>query len=171
VAAINLSAGRERPDMSQKLKIVNRENAMRTTACVTAIVLAAVTSLRGDEKKFDAGKLVGTWNYVSGEKAGEKLDADHFKGQTVVVTKETITLKSEMGSFVIKYELDAKKTPVAAKLEITDGPFAKGEKADAIIELSGDELKICYVPGGPTPTKFDAGKDSKAHLFVLKRSK
>ncbi len=66
---------------------------------------------------------------------------------------------------------EARKWRVAAKLGITDGPFAKGEKADAIIELSGDDLKICYVPGGPAPTKFEAGKDTKAHLFVLKRSK
>jgi uncharacterized protein (TIGR03067 family) len=143
---------------------------MRATALLMVIVLATVSSLRGDEKKFDAAKLEGTWTYASGEKNGEKLDADHLKSGTVVITKDTITLKSDM-TFVIKYELDAKKSPVAAKLQITDGPFAKGEKADAIIELSGDELKICYVPGGPAPTKFDAGKDSKAHLFVLKRAK
>jgi len=136
-----------------------------------ALLILGSAALRADEKKFDAGKLAGTWTYVSGEKNGEKLDADHFKGQTVEITKETITLKSEMGSFVIKYDLDAKKSPAAAKLEITDGPFGKGDKADAIIEVSGDDLKICYVPGGPAPTKFEAGKDSKAHLFVLKRSK
>jgi len=144
---------------------------MRVTATLSAAILVlAGAALQADEKKFDADKLVGTWTYASGEKNGEKLDAEHFKGQTVVITKETITLKSDM-TFVLKYELDAKKSPVAAKLEITDGPFGKGDKADAIIELSSDELKICYVPGGPAPAKFEAGKDSKAHLFVLKRSK
>ena len=144
---------------------------MRVTVTLSAAILVlASAALRADEKTFDADKLVGTWTYVSGEKNGEKVDADRFKNASVVITKDTITLKSDM-TFTIKYELDTKKSPVAAKLEITEGPFAKGEKADALIELSGDELKVCYVPGGPAPTKLAAGKDSKAHLFVLKRSK
>jgi uncharacterized protein (TIGR03067 family) len=149
-----------------------RENKMRVTATLsTAILVLAVAAPRADEKKFDATKLVGTWTYVSAEKNGEKLDADHFKGQTVVITKDTITLKSDQ-TFVIKYDLDAAKSPVAAKLEITEGPQGKGSKSDAIIELSGDDLKICYAaPGGSAPTKFEAGKDSNLHLFVLKRSK
>src|SRR5262245_36014011 len=108
-----------------------RENTMRVTATLSAaILLLAGTALRADEKKFDADKLVGTWTYASGEKNGEKLDADHFKGQSVVITKDTITLKSDM-TFVLKYELDAKKSPVTAKLEMRDGQIGKDDKADA----------------------------------------
>jgi len=66
-----------------------------------------------DKDKFDAGKMVGTWNYVSGEKNGAKVDPETLKGGTVKITKETITLESPQGKFVIKYTLDTKNSPVS----------------------------------------------------------
>jgi uncharacterized protein (TIGR03067 family) len=123
------------------------------------------------EEKFDAAKLVGTWTYVSGERNGEKVDKDRLKDQKVVFTKDTITLKGEE-TFVVKYELDAKKTPVALKMTITEGPVGKDTSTVGIIELKGDEMKFCYaMPGEEAPKKFEAKEGSKAHLFVLKRAK
>jgi uncharacterized protein (TIGR03067 family) len=123
------------------------------------------------DDKFDPAKLVGTWKYVSGEKNGEKLDADRLKDGSVVFAKETITLKSDM-TFVLKYTLDAKKSPVAISMVITEGPAGKDDKSEGIIELNGDDLKFCYaLPGEPAPKKFEAKEGSKAHLFILKRSK
>ena len=135
-------------------------------------LLLAVGSLGADEKeaKFDAAKLVGDWNYVSGVKHGEKVDADHLKNK-VVITKDTLTLTGDM-KFVMKYELDAKKNPVGIKLEMTESPFGAGAKAVGIISLNGDELKLCYDPEGKkAPEKFESTDDNKAHLFILKRAK
>jgi uncharacterized protein (TIGR03067 family) len=125
---------------------------------------------QGKDDKFDPAKLVGTWKYVSGVKNGAKLDADHFKGQSVVITKETLTLKGE-ATFVMKYELDPKAKPVGIKLTITESPFGAGAKAEGIIEVNGDDLRICYAPEGAAPKTFEAKEGSNFHLFVLKRVK
>src|SRR5262249_3685871 len=140
------------------------------------LVLAALVSVRADAQdkgdKFDAAKLDGTWKFVSGVKNGEKLTADQLKSQTVTIAKNTLTLKSPDATFVMKFELDTKKSPVGIKLEITESPFGPGAKAAGIIELKGDELKLCYAPlEGDAPKMFEAKEGSKAHLFNLKRSK
>lgn len=135
-------------------------------------LLLAVGTLGADEKqtKFDAAKLVGDWNYVSGIKHGEKIDPDHLKNK-VVITKETITLTGDM-KFVMKYKLDTTKNPVGISMEMTESPFGAGAKAIGIISVNGDELKLCYDPEGKkAPQKFEATDDNKAHLFILKRAK
>jgi uncharacterized protein (TIGR03067 family) len=125
-----------------------------------------------DDAKFDAAKLVGTWTYVSGEEDGKKAPPENLKKGTVEITKETITLKNEDATYVIKYTLDEKKSPVQIAMEITKGPQGEGAKSTGIIELKGDDLKICYPPmGGDTPKEFSAKDGSKLHLFVLKRKK
>jgi uncharacterized protein (TIGR03067 family) len=145
--------------------------AMGIGTCVLFLTVCALAAEDKDKQgKFDAAKLVGTWKYVSGEKNGEKIDKDRLKDQTVSITKDTITLKGEQ-TFVIKYELDAKKKPATVKMEITESPFGAGAKAEGILELKGDELKICYTPDGEAPKKFETKEGSKAHLFILKRSK
>ena len=122
--------------------------------------------------KFDAAKLAGTWKFVSGVKNGEKLGADHFKDQTITIDKDKLTLKTPDATFVMKFELDTKKSPVGIKLEITEGPVGVGSKSPGIIELKGDDLKICYAPmDSEAPKTFEAKEGSKLHLFTLKRSK
>src|SRR5437762_14001938 len=103
------------------------------------LVLAALISVRADAQgdkgdKFDAAKLEGTWKFVSGVKNGEKLTADQLKNQTVTITKDKLTLKSPDATFVMKFELDTKKSPVGIKLEITESPFGPGAKAAGILE-------------------------------------
>jgi uncharacterized protein (TIGR03067 family) len=132
----------------------------------------AATSEDKKEEKFDAAKLVGTWAYVSGEKDGKKSEADALKGQSVIITKESITLKGDLGKFVLSYDIDAKKSPMTVMLKITESPFGAGMKAAGIIELKGDDLKICYAPESEeAPKGFEAKEGSKHHYFVLKRSK
>jgi uncharacterized protein (TIGR03067 family) len=99
------------------------------------------------------------------------VDKDHLKDQKLVITKDAFTLKGE-ATFVMKYELDAKKKPVALKLIITESPFGAGATGNGVIELDGDTLKICYAPlAGEAPNGFEAKEGSKHHLSVLKQSK
>jgi uncharacterized protein (TIGR03067 family) len=125
-----------------------------------------------DKGDFDPAKLIGKWQYVSGEKGGAKIDQAELKDQTVTITKDTWTLKGK-DTFVIKYTVDAKKDPATIKMEITKGPdFAVGSKSAGIIELKGDELRICYAAeGDAAPKKFATKEGTKDHLFVLKRAK
>jgi uncharacterized protein (TIGR03067 family) len=46
----------------------------------------------------------------------------------------------------------------------------KGSTSKGIVELKGEELKMCYdsTGSGDRPTKFDGEKN---HLFVLKKKK
>jgi uncharacterized protein (TIGR03067 family) len=142
-----------------------------SAAAVLLVVCPFGAVGQGKDDKFDAAKLVGTWKYVSGVKDGTKVDADHFKGQTLTITKDTFTLKSDDATFVMKYELDAKSKPVGIKYTITEGPFGVGAKAEGIVEVNGDDLKVCYAPEGAAPKTFEAKEGSKYHLFVLKRTK
>ncbi len=147
---------------------------MRTMTWLGAIsfVLLAGSVLRADDKdKFDAAKLIGTWTYVSGEKNGVKVDKDNLKSGSVKITKETITLDSPNGKFVMKYTLDTKSTPVSLSMEMTESPFGPGAMAKGIIELKGEDLKFCYATEGDGPKKFETKEGSNSHLFMLKRSK
>jgi uncharacterized protein (TIGR03067 family) len=141
---------------------------------VTVFVLASVMAADKDKDdgKLDPAKLIGTWSYVSGEEDGKKKTADDLKGGTVEITKDTITLKSADATYVIKYTLDTKQTPAHISLEITKGPQGEGAKSEGIIELKGDELKLCYPPmGGAAPKEFSAKEGSKMHFWVLKPKK
>lgn len=138
---------------------------------VTGALGAADKDKEVKEAKFDATKLVGTWKYVSGVKNGDKVGEDRLKAQTAIISKETFTLKGE-ATFVMKYELDAKKSPATVKFTMTESPFGAGATAEGIVELKGDDLKICYAPmGGVAPKAFEAKEGSKHFFFVLKRSK
>jgi uncharacterized protein (TIGR03067 family) len=148
---------------------------MRTLGTLGLALLLAAAAPAEDKKadKLDAKALEGTWTYVSGMKSGEKSAEDALKG-TVTVTKDTFTLQSPMAKFVIAYKLDAEKSPATIDMEIKESPFGAGAKAEGIIAVKGDEVRICYVTadsGGKRPTKFESTKDNSAFLFVLKREK
>jgi uncharacterized protein (TIGR03067 family) len=143
---------------------------------MAAFVLSAVVAddkdKGKDEAKLDPAKLVGTWTYVSGERDGEKVPEDRLKKGTVEITKETLTLKGDEATFVMKYTLDTKKSPAKIEIEIVKGPQGEGAKTEGIIALKDDELKLCYAPmGGEAPKEFAAKKGSNLHFFVLKKKK
>jgi len=72
---------------------------------------------------------------------------------------------------VIKYTLDTKNSPVSLSMEFTESPFGAGAMAKGIVEVKGDDLKMCYTTEGDAPKKFETKEGSNSHLFVLKRSK
>jgi len=141
---------------------------MRTTLTL-GLAMALGALVAADEKKFDAAKVEGTWEFKSGEKNGTKVEADALKGK-VKITKDMIAMGDGDMHFEFKYTVDAKASPAAIDMEMTKSPFGAGAKAKGIIEVDGDELKLCYNPteGGDRPAKFDG---AKAHLFVLKKAK
>jgi uncharacterized protein (TIGR03067 family) len=125
-----------------------------------------------DDAKLDPAKIVGSWSYVSGERDGKKVPEANLKKASVEITKDTITLKGDDATYTIKYTLDPKKTPCGISMEITKGPQGEGAKAQGIIILKGDELKLCYNPmGGDAPKDFATKEGSNLHLFVLKPKK
>lgn len=138
-----------------------------------AAVLAA--GARGDDKKdakFDPEKLVGKWTMTSAERGGEKKGADELKDWSVELTKDTLTLKSGPIEFVMKYKLDASKSPAVMNLEMIKTAIGEpGAKAVALVELKGDEFKLCYLVGDKAPKGFESKKDDEARSIVMKRVK
>ena len=116
-------------------------------------------------------RLLGTWHYLRGDKNGEALDENRFKGQRVEITEKDMTLRSEGMVFVMAYELVKETHPQAVNLTITESPFGAGQKSQGIIALEGGTLKLCYPPmGGDRPMKFDGSAGSNQHYFELKRA-
>jgi uncharacterized protein (TIGR03067 family) len=121
------------------------------------------------DDKFDAAKMFGTWTYVSVEKNGQKADNDNIKEGKVKIDKDNITLEGSSGTFVLKYKLDTTKNPVTIDLKITEGD-GEGSTAKGIIEVKGDELKLCYSTSDETPKKFESKEGSEHRLVILKRA-
>ena len=139
-------------------------------------LLIAAAAARAEDKKdagFDAAKLVGDWTYAEGVRGGEKVAKANLEGK-VAFTKDRITIPSgdKDKPFIMAYTIDAKASPAKIDMEIKDGPVKEG-KAEGIISLEGDELKLCYVVvgTGKRPAKFESTKDNGAFLFVLKKAK
>src|SRR6516225_935460 len=90
-------------------RLPTRRRTMRVIGLLGLMVLALLLAPAAAEEKkgkLDPAKLVGTWTYVSGMRNGKEVSADDLKKGTVEITKDTITLKSPDGNYVIKYELD-----------------------------------------------------------------
>ena len=143
---------------------------------VTAVGLVAMMGWVGtaddkkDEKKgkLDPAALVGTWEFVSGSKAGAKSDEAELKKTSFAVNKDgTAALVSPDATFKFKFKLDTAADPAKIDFEITEAPFGVGEKAPGIVKLEKGTVTLAYAPmGGDRPTKFD---DDKAYVFVLKK--
>jgi len=145
---------------------------MKSLAAFSACVLCLAFVQAGDQKGFDASKLLGGWTYIAGSRNGEKIPQEHLKG-VVKFDKTQVVVPGEGGeAFVMSYTVDGSKSPVAIDLKIDKAPIkeAVGSKALGIIVLDGDSLKLCYVEGNTRPTSFDSTKDNKYHSFSLKRA-
>jgi uncharacterized protein (TIGR03067 family) len=163
-----------RPRIVPRLVLAQEEPPMRMIAPFGLVGLALLlgSAVAQEKDKLDPAKLVGTWTYVSGEKDGKKIPAANLEKGTVKITKENITLESPEGNFVIKYKLEAAKTPADISMEITEGPQGVGAKSQGIVALNKGELKICYAAmDGGAPKEFATKEGSGLHLFVLKKKK
>jgi uncharacterized protein (TIGR03067 family) len=130
-----------------------------------------MTALPAEDKKpaFDASQIEGKWTIISGTNFGKKVEGDALKGE-VIVTKDTITIKSDI-THVMTYKLDSSASPIAITMVGKEGPSA-GFTSEGIIELKGDELKLCYaMPMEKRPTSFTSDEKSKSLLFILKQAK
>jgi uncharacterized protein (TIGR03067 family) len=148
---------------------------MKLFATMFALVAVSALVFGEDKPKFDAEKLVGRWKFTEGTKSGDKVDAKGLEATAVTFTKDTVTLEGGGEKHVMKFKIDATKTPVHVDFEGEEGP-SKGFKAEGIMSLDGDILKLAYatnIPGfdGKRPEKFESTKDNKAFLFVMKKMK
>lgn len=140
----------------------------RYAVCAFAALIGTSTSF-GDEK--DEWKaLKGAWNVekavVKGTDSSEALKA--------------IVLTIDEGKYVAAFagnedkgtlKLDPAAKPKRVTITSTEGPN-KGKTMEAIYEINGDTLKVCYALEGKDPPKEFESKEGTETLFVIyKRGK
>ena len=137
------------------------------TYSMLALFLAAVLQARPD---FDTKKIEGTYSIVSGQRNGKPLPEAEIKGALVTFTADRITStdKERKEMYAATYKIDESSSPPTIRME-SIAP-KKGEKAQGVIEIKGDTVRLSYnLPGGEAPKEFKAGE--KQHFFVLKKVK
>ena len=121
--------------------------------------------------KQELEKLQGTWNVVSLEIEGMKMEEPAFKGAKIVVKDDTFTTTSMGAVYKGTLSADSAKTPKTLDLSFTEGP-ERGNTSLAIYELEGDTWKLCLtVSGNGRPKEFVTTPGSGHALESLKLEK
>jgi RNA polymerase sigma factor (sigma-70 family) len=119
--------------------------------------------------KTDVEKLQGTWNIVTLEVDGAKMEANLFKGAKIVMKGDAFTTFSMGAEYKGTFKIDATKKPKQIDLMFTEGP-EKGNTSLGIYELDGDIMKICLtIAKKDRPTEFATKPGSGLALETLKR--
>jgi uncharacterized protein (TIGR03067 family) len=142
----------------------------------TALVLLAsgVATFAQDAEKPSKNPLLGEYVMVSGKDNGETVPEERIKGNIVRITDDTITAvdRDEKEIYVAKYMLDTTHTPYKIMMTIAGGPRdAKGDKAEGIVELKGETLRMAYAyAGGDVPKDFKSiGKKQLEFTMTVRK--
>ena len=116
---------------------------MKTFATFALLLgFLGAAAARGEDTK--PPKLDGKYTLVGGKKGGMPISDDSKKGE-YIFAPEKITIKGMDLTFVMGYKIDPKTSPMQIDMEILDGPEGtKGSKAQGIIEVKGDVIKLAY---------------------------
>ena len=99
--------------------------------------------------------LEGGYTMVSGEHDGRDI-TDRVKGDIVRFTPTTVVVtdKDQKETYSATYTLDESMTPCKLMM-VSQVEQSKGEKAEGLIEKTGDTVRLIYsLPGNPPPTEF-----------------
>lgn len=120
-------------------------------------------------QKDEAPKIEGKYTLTGGKRDGKEISDESKKGE-YTITADKITIKGADASFVMGYKLDPKTKPMNIDMEILEGvEGTKGAKAEGIIELKGDVLKLAYsIEKDKRPKNFE-GKDG--FMLEFKKAK
>jgi uncharacterized protein (TIGR03067 family) len=141
---------------------------IRTSIALGLVVLlcSAVDGGTNDDKNIQ-----GNWAPTSAEIGGKKLP-DEFRASMRLVVKDgmyTVTIGKQIDQGTVKLNLAAK--PKAMDITGAEGPN-KGKTMQAIYELDGDILRICYdVSGKGRPTEFRTEMGTPHFLVTYQRQK
>jgi uncharacterized protein (TIGR03067 family) len=155
-------------------------------AAVLGLAAVCGAAVADDEKQ---AKLVlnGGYTIVKGERDGEPIPADHFKGAVIRFTKDEVvgTDKDKKEFYAARYKLDTSRTPWKIMMTTIERKKADGQpKSDpkrddaeavsttGLIKKEGDTVVVIYaLPGGKDPTAFKTKKGDKQQMFWLENKK
>lgn len=134
---------------------------------LTLALLAADPSPEPESpEQTDQRRMSGDWTMVKVLRNGKAMDKELDK-VTVIIAKDTITIREPKRDEVAGYTLRASKKPRQIDLQPKNAG-AKGELVvQGIYKIEGDTLTICFRKNGKTrPDSFEADDIS---TLVLKR--
>jgi uncharacterized protein (TIGR03067 family) len=142
--------------------------------CKVAVVLAVLLPADDQEQalKKEYQRLHGTWTVTDAEQNGQALD--RIKGGTLTIADQSFVIKTKSGA-ELKGDLriDPSKKPRTMDFVHLEG-MLRDKTWEAIYELDGDDLKICYAEADSNkdrPKEFKTQQDAGLLLVVLKRDK
>lgn len=143
---------------------------------IAALVLVAALGT-ADEPKDKSPvqpadkEMKGTWIPVEGMVEGQKLPENHLATTKLILNdgKYNVVVGEEKEDGT--YKVDSSKKPVTVDITPVTGPN-KGKMIPAIIELSGDTMKVCYnLMGQDRPKDFNSTATNKFVVMTYKRDK
>jgi uncharacterized protein (TIGR03067 family) len=150
--------------------------SLRTPLTAAILTLAGLTlSARADDPptsdELTAKQLVGLYAITNGEKYGTTVPEDEIRDSIVRFTEDRVVVvdRDKKEIYGATYKLHANHKPAKISL-VSKLASQEDAKAEGLIELKGDMVKLIYaLPGGEVPTDFKT-KD-KQLMFVLKKAK
>lgn len=122
--------------------------------------------------KKELAPFQGSWQIESVEENGKKVDAEEFKGRTLVFASDHVLVRGP-GKFMqmAVLKLGFAKKPKTINVTIVQGED-RGTTMLGIYTIEADTLKLCLDPDGEErPKVFAAPADSKRKLMICKRSR
>jgi len=141
-------------------------------SCASFLAPRAAIAADDDPAKKEMSRLEGTWQMVSGERGGMKLDDAMIKsGKRVVKDGETTVTFGELLWMKAKFTVDPAKQPKTIDYTLTSGPD-KGKQQLGIYQLDSDTLKLCYAAAGAErPRSFATAAGDGHTSSVWKKAK
>jgi uncharacterized protein (TIGR03067 family) len=147
-----------------------RTNISRFTAAAVAGIVISWAWAGEESVGSKAPAIEGTYQVLSVERDGKVVPEEHFRGDTVTITKDQIITRDKDNKeiLVVNYKIDASKKPCSFS-SVSVLPI-KEMKSAGLIEANGDTVRLVYsIGGGPEPTTFKTAADQQ--MVVLKREK
>jgi uncharacterized protein (TIGR03067 family) len=138
---------------------------------LTFFYLSLTTSIRADEASKELETLQGIWSVASAQEGGKEQADEQSKKLSIVIKGDMFSFKFEgqPKTLDMKLTLDPSAKPKAVDLASTMG---KSQVAKGIYELSGDELKVCWVRNAKArPGEFSTQAGDDRIFLTLKRVK
>jgi len=136
---------------------------------LTMVLLVMQTAMSDDPKDTDT--IQGTWLASTAELGGKPFPEEVRKSIKLTIKdgKYTVTVGKIPDHGTSKLDPSAK--PKAMDITGTEGPN-KGKTFQAIYELDGDTLKVCYdLSGKGRPTEFKTAEGTQLFLVTYTREK
>ena len=130
------------------------------------LMVGACLAADSDAAKKEKERLKGIWTVVRMERNAHDAPADEYAEMTMEFTEDRLLIHRGAKTDPREYRIDPSKKPKAMDLTHPETKYS----VQAIYQLSGDKLQICFERSGkPRPLTFDSKSGDFRILWILKR--